>query len=77
MTGKREDYMHITGRKKFSAALFQPAIASARLTLRAMPISAANGDLSISCVMESFFNWRVRSARCHVLTGQMGYSMVC
>jgi hypothetical protein len=30
-----------------------------------------------SCIMESFFNWRVRSARCHVLTGQMGYSMVC
>jgi Transposase zinc-binding domain len=30
-----------------------------------------------SCLMESFFNWRVRSARCHVLTGQMGYSMVC
>jgi hypothetical protein len=49
MTGKREDYMHITGRKKFSAALFQPAIASARLTLRAMPISArVEGDGTMS-----------------------------
>ena|SRR5437879_4153447 len=26
-----------------------------------------------SCLMESFFNSRVRSARCHVLTGQTGF----
>ena len=40
LTGKREDHMHVRCRKKFPATLFQPAFASARLTLRAMPISA-------------------------------------
>jgi len=32
----------------------------------------ANGVLSISCLMVSIFYWRVRSARCHVLTGLPG-----
>jgi hypothetical protein len=63
--------------EQFSSTCGDPPFASSGLTLWAMAITTANGDLSISCVMESFFNWRVRSARCHVLTGQMGYSMVC
>ena len=37
--------MHVRGWKKFPTTLFQPTIASARLTLRAMPISArVEGD---------------------------------
>jgi len=39
MTGQGEDHLHVRGRKKFPATLFQPTIASARLTLRAVPIS--------------------------------------
>ncbi len=39
MTGQGEDHLHVRGRKKFPATLFEPTIASARLTLRAVPIS--------------------------------------
>jgi hypothetical protein len=45
MTRKREDHVHVRGWKKFPTTLFQPAFSSARLTLRAMPISArVEGD---------------------------------
>src|SRR3989454_4324947 len=40
MTRKREDHMDVARRKKFPATFFHPTFPSARLTLRAMPISA-------------------------------------
>ena len=40
MTRKGEDYMHVRGRKKFLATLFQPAVASSCLTLWTVPIAA-------------------------------------
>ena|ERR1700739_729023 len=61
MTWEREDHVHVRGRKKFPATLFQPTIASARLTLWAVPIAARNGELPITCIMESNFYWRVLS----------------
>ena len=40
VTRKRENYMDVRRRKKFSAAFFQPTFPSTGLTFRAMPISA-------------------------------------
>jgi hypothetical protein len=55
MTRKREDHMDVTRREKLLAARCEPAVASSCLTLRAVPISAGNGELTISCLMGSFF----------------------
>jgi hypothetical protein len=48
-----EDDMEVACREEFSSARSDPPFSSARLTLWAVPISAANGELSISCL------WRV------------------
>jgi hypothetical protein len=55
MTRKREDNVDVARREKFLATRCEPAIASSCLTLRAVPISARNGELSITCIMGSFF----------------------
>jgi hypothetical protein len=48
--GKCKDHMDVAGGEKVLAASRQPAVASRRLTLGGVPIAAANGVLSISCV---------------------------
>jgi hypothetical protein len=55
MTRKREDYMDVGRWEKLLATRCEPAIASACLTLRTVPISTRNGELSITCIMGSFF----------------------
>jgi hypothetical protein len=55
MTRKREDYMDVARWEKLLATCCEPAIASSCLTLRAVSISARNGELSITCLMGSFF----------------------
>src|SRR5260370_42108219 len=39
MARQREGHVHVLRRKKFAATLLEPTFASARLTLRAVPIS--------------------------------------
>ena len=53
--GECEDHVRVAGREKFSATRSDPAFPCSDLTLRAVAISAANGELSISCLMGSFF----------------------
>ena len=55
--GHSEHHMKIAGGQEFSLAGRQPTLACLCLALGAVPISAANGENPISCVMESFFNW--------------------
>src|SRR6267143_2400546 len=55
MTRKREDHMDVARWEKLLATCCEPAIASSCLTLRAVQISTCNGDLSITCIMGSFF----------------------
>ena len=55
MTRKREDHMNVARREQLLLTLLEPAVASSCLTLRAVPISARNGELSITCLMGSFF----------------------
>jgi len=43
------------GFQEFSLAGRQPTLARLRLTLGTVPISAPNGERSISCLMGSFF----------------------
>jgi hypothetical protein len=50
MTGKREDHMHVRRREQFLATCCEPAVASSGLTLWAVPVSAGNGELSITCI---------------------------
>ena len=57
-----EHDMDVGRGEQFAATCLDPAFAGARLTLWAMAIAAANGDLSISCLMESNLYWGVRSA---------------
>ena len=61
VAGECEDHVQVARGEKFSSTRSDPAFASSGLTLRAMAITAGNGEISISCLMESFFNWRVRS----------------
>jgi len=54
-TRQGEDHMEIARGEQFSLTRSDPAFPCGRLTLRAVPISAANGELPISCIMGSFF----------------------
>ena len=72
VAGECEDHVQVARGEQFSSTGGDPPFASSGLTLWAMAITAANGVLSISCLMVSIFYWRVRSARCHVLTGLPG-----
>jgi hypothetical protein len=47
--------VEILGIEKFRAAIFEPFGAGERLTLWAVAIGARNGEISITCVMGSFF----------------------
>ncbi len=47
--------MDVARREKLLLTRGDPAIACRRLTLRAVAIAAANGELSITCIMGSFF----------------------
>src|SRR5258706_13652091 len=71
--GECEDHVQVAGREQFSSTRSDPAFPCSDLTLRAVAIAAANGVLSITCIMVSIFYWRVRSARYHVLTGLPGF----
>ena len=54
-TRQGEDHMEIARGEQFSLTRSDPAFPCGRLTLRAVPISARNGELPISCIMGSFF----------------------
>jgi hypothetical protein len=47
--------MDVARGEKFLTTRFEPTGASVGLTLRAVPVAAANGELPISCLMGSFF----------------------
>jgi hypothetical protein len=53
--GQGEDDMEIARGEKLLLTRSDPAIPSGGLTLRAVAIATANGELSISCLMGSFF----------------------
>ena len=50
-----KDHVQLAGRQKFSATSSNPPCAGRSLTLRAVTIAARNGELSITCIMGSFF----------------------
>ena len=54
-TGQGEDHVQVARGEQFSLTRSDPAFPSSRLALRAVPISTANGELPISCIMGSFF----------------------
>jgi len=70
---EREDHVQVAGGEKFLLAGSDPTIPSGGLTLRAMTIATANGENSITCIMGSIFYWRVGSAWCVVLAGEIGF----
>jgi len=51
----RKDHMEVLGIEKFGAAILQPFSAGKRLAFWAMSIRARNGDIPITCLMESIF----------------------
>ncbi len=57
-----EHDMDVGRGEQFAATCLDPAFAGARLTLWAMAIAATNGEIPISCLMESNLYWGVRSA---------------
>ena len=50
-----ENHVEITYAEQFLFAGGEPALARLRLALWAMPISARNGELTITCLMGSIF----------------------
>ena len=50
-----EDHVKVVTRQHFLFASCEPALTRLRLALRAMPVTARNGELSITCLMGSFF----------------------
>jgi len=50
-----KDDMEIRGCEEFPFTLFEPAVAGLRLALRAVAVTAGNGELSITCLMGSLF----------------------
>src|SRR6516162_8783518 len=52
-TGQGEDHVQVVRGQQFSLTRSDPAFPSSRLALRAVPISTANGELPISCIMGS------------------------
>jgi hypothetical protein len=53
--GHREHNMEVASGQEFSLAGCQPTLARLGLALGTVAISARNGELSISCLMGSFF----------------------
>jgi hypothetical protein len=60
LVGKGEDNMDVGDRQEFVLASRDPFIAGSALAFWAMPIAAANGEIPISCLMESNLYWGVR-----------------
>src|ERR1017187_5953418 len=57
-----EDDVEMRHRQQFSRPRGQPFCAHVALALRAVPIPAGNGELSITCIMGSVLLWGVRRA---------------
>ena len=53
-SGKGEDHVYVAGGEEFLPARLQPAVAGLGLTLGTVPISAGNGEISITCLMGSY-----------------------
>ncbi len=58
--GEREDDMKIWRLKNFRFPFFDPFRSRQRLALGAMPVATANGEIPITCLMESNLYWGVR-----------------
>jgi len=54
---EREDDMHVRHVQQLAFARGQPAVSRLRLTLRTVAIATRNGELSITCLMESPRFW--------------------
>jgi hypothetical protein len=52
---QRENDMRVRNRQEFFGAGRQPAVPRRAAALGAMPVATGNGELSITCFMESFF----------------------
>ena len=50
-----EDDVHVAGGQQLAFPRLEPAPAGVALTLGAVPVSARNGELTITCIMGSFF----------------------
>jgi hypothetical protein len=50
-----KDQVEVRHREKFAGSLGQPLVAGRELAFWAMPVAAGNGDLSITCIMGSFY----------------------
>jgi hypothetical protein len=55
-----EDDVHVTGGQQLPLPCLEPAQARVALTLGAVPVSARNGEISITCLMESNLYWGAR-----------------
>jgi hypothetical protein len=55
--GNRKNQMDVRNRQEFLLAGRQPLLPGMVQTLRTMPVAAANGELTISCLMVSIFLW--------------------
>jgi hypothetical protein len=57
--GQREDDVEIARRQKLALSCRDPSLARLVLAFRAMPVTASNGEISITCVMGSISLWGV------------------
>ena len=53
--GERENDVRVRRGQQLGTPRVEPAVARVALALRAMPVAARNGDLTITCLMESIF----------------------
>ena len=52
---QRKDHVDAARGQQFFTPRLEPAVASVSLALRAMPVPAGNGEISITCLMGSIF----------------------
>ena len=57
--GQAEHHMEVRGRQEFPFSGRNPTSPCLSLTLGTVPVPAANGDLSITCLMGSISLWGV------------------
>jgi hypothetical protein len=55
LMGQGKDNMDVARGEKFLTTRLQPTSTGVGLTLRAVPVAAANGELTITCIMGRFF----------------------
>src|SRR5208283_4677217 len=73
---QREDHMHVGRGEKFAATCLQPTFAGARLTLRAMAISAAViGDSGAMSTAGALIDMAAEGGGATALNGQQGLDM--